>query len=531
MHSTTDLTRRCVVTGESFLVTEAEQDLLRRIGERNFWLGEPLPFPKVKPCEMLRQIFGYGNIAFLSRDRSALSGDTLLSRYPTQDRRKLLTSEEFWSDEVDNCNFGQSYDFDRRFFEQFSELLQNVFYLALSRTNAENSEYTNAAQNVKNCYLCFSVIESQDCLYCIAQYNGTDNVDCVGTYRSQFCYASRDLDGCYECHHCADCWSCQDCFGCSSCRSCKNCFGCAGLERREFCVFNSQYSKHDYESFVASLRLSSHSGRTNAIERCRAYTSSLNFAPFRRINAEQSSGAYIFHSSDIFNSYHVINSQQCGHLLMSKDSRNCWKGWDSRAELCYAAGAWNGQNISYSYSMIGGEDLHYSYFLFNCASCFGCAMLKNKSYCIFNKQYSKSEYFALLPRIVAHMKKTGEWGSFLPPSQAPHLYNESFGAQHIEQLPDDELARRGYRMGEPAELFSAVGGIDSSLLPDEIDEDQFDSYAGKVICCETSKQNFNLQRAEIEFYRRFSIPVPHKHWRVRLNELVDARDRMPEDVH
>jgi hypothetical protein len=33
----------------------------------------------------------------------------------------------------------------------------------------------------------------------------------------------------------------------------------------------------------------------------------------------------------------------------------------------------------------------------------------SKQYCILNKQYTKEEYEELVPKIIEHMKKTGEW--------------------------------------------------------------------------------------------------------------------------
>ncbi|MBP7884916.1 hypothetical protein KAZ93_01885 [Patescibacteria group bacterium] len=34
---------------------------------------------------------------------------------------------------------------------------------------------------------------------------------------------------------------------------CKNCFGCVGLKNHEYCIFNKQYSKEDYEVQVAKI--------------------------------------------------------------------------------------------------------------------------------------------------------------------------------------------------------------------------------------------------------------------------------------
>lgn len=47
-------------------------------------------------------------------------------------------------------------------------------------------------------------------------------------------------------------------------------------------------------------------------------------------------------------------------------------------------------------------------YCFNCDSvsnCFGCIGMRNSSYCIFNKQYTKEEYEKQVVKIVMHMKK------------------------------------------------------------------------------------------------------------------------------
>ena len=37
------------------------------------------------------------------------------------------------------------------------------------------------------------------------------------------------------------------------CRSSSNCFGCIGLHDAEYCIFNKQYTKDDYEKTVAKI--------------------------------------------------------------------------------------------------------------------------------------------------------------------------------------------------------------------------------------------------------------------------------------
>src|SRR3989344_5634258 len=82
------------------------------------------------------------------------------------------------------------------------------------------------------------------------------------------------------------------------------------------------------------------------------------------------------------------------------------------SRLCFGAVNYGGYNVYYSYICHGSNNL------------FACIGLRNKSYCILNKQYTKEEYEALLPRIIKHMNdmpyidKKGRvyrYGEFFPP--------------------------------------------------------------------------------------------------------------------
>jgi len=80
------------------------------------------------------------------------------------------------------------------------------------------------------------------------------------------------------------------------------------------------------------------------------------------------------------------------NVAFSKDSADIYSG--DKLELCY-------ENIECenSYQLIFSkqcENCTSSAFLYdcrNCQNCFGCANLRNKNYCIWNKQYTREEYF------------------------------------------------------------------------------------------------------------------------------------------
>jgi len=87
--------------------------------------------------------------------------------------------------------------------------------------------------------------------------------------------------------------------------------------------------------------------------------------------------------------------------MNSKDSMDLY--WVNKCELCYECvdceGCYKVRFAQYA------RDCADSFFLYNCVgcqNCFGCVNLRSKSYCIFNKQYSKDEYENKLKELNPH---------------------------------------------------------------------------------------------------------------------------------
>src|SRR3990167_8842209 len=92
------------------------------------------------------------------------------------------------------------------------------------------------------------------------------------------------------------------------------------------------------------------------------------------------------------------------------------------------------RRIPTSYDVILSEDCH------NSNNLFACIGLRNKSYCILNKQYTKEEYEKLVPRIIEHMNtmpyidKKGrvyKYGEFFTPELSPFAYNETVAQDYF----------------------------------------------------------------------------------------------------
>jgi len=101
------------------------------------------------------------------------------------------------------------------------------------------------------------------------------------------------------------------------------------------------------------------------------------------------------------NCYLVFWSDYCENAYYStfinslKDSLDCYRMIDG--ELCYGdIGCKKCYRTFFSEECDSCTDIWFSRSCAGCTNCFGCINLRNKSYCIFNEQYSREEYLGKL---------------------------------------------------------------------------------------------------------------------------------------
>ena len=110
--------------------------------------------------------------------------------------------------------------------------------------------------------------------------------------------------------------------------------------------------------------------------------------------------------------------------------------------------------VAFSFMVFRGRELFYSmYCCQNVSNLFGCVGLRNKEYCILNKQYTKEEYEKLVAKIIQQMQKTGEWGQFFHPALSPFGYNETVAEEYYpstaEQVRKQGFNRSTYEAPQP----------------------------------------------------------------------------------
>jgi len=72
----------------------------------------------------------------------------------------------WFSDAYEPCDYGRDFDFSRPFFEQFTELMNDVPKFSIQQQPPmENSSYCNYASNCRDSYLLFDSDYNERCIY------------------------------------------------------------------------------------------------------------------------------------------------------------------------------------------------------------------------------------------------------------------------------------------------------------------------------------------------------------------------------
>ncbi len=100
----------------------------------------------------------------------------------------------------------------------------------------------------------------------------------------------------------------------------------------------------------------------------------------------QSKNCYLAFASDI--------NEDCAYLHQTYKSKNSFdlencNNMESCIDSFKSRESYNSSHLFFSQKCI---DSHLMWDCQNCSSCFGCVGLRGKSYCIFNKQYTKEDY-------------------------------------------------------------------------------------------------------------------------------------------
>lgn len=511
--------RICQSCQAQFSIAPEDFDFYQKIG---------VPPPTWCPtCRNIRRM-AWREAGYLYHGVCAMCGKKTISVYPPGNQFTVYCRECYRSDKWDPLSYGSEYNFAEPFFAQYRELMEKVPRTALTGTDLTNSEFSHGSQGLKDCY---SVIWSY---YCQDSQNCSSLLMSRDAYDS---YITDNSDHIYECLHSNRLYrtsfgyfsdECLDSAFLYNCLGCSDCFGCVNLRKKKYCLFNEQLTKEEYRARRVEWDLGSFRKLTEAQEKFRALYLATPQRYAHILNGQNVTGDVIRDAKNCQTCFSALDGvENCKYLyfggLNLKDSMDISAGGDM-AELLYEVFGVT-SNASRCYFCAGGGNCRNTYYCdwaTNSSDLFGCVSLKNKKYCILNKQYSKEEYESLLPKIKQQMMdapyvdqkgRIYKFGEFFPTELSAYAYNESWAFPWYP-LAKQKVLSEGWRWQEPSERSYTVT-LFAEDLPDHI-QDVPDSIVQETIRCAGNPNSdisrcataFRITPQELAFYRDMNLALP-----------------------
>jgi len=521
--------KSCRHCQNKFEITDKDLEFYEKVWPVFLWKKYTIPAPTLCPdCRQQRRLT-FRNERKLYKRICDATGKPIISIY-SPDKPYTVYSQEMWrSGNWNPLDYGRDFYFNKSFFAQFCELMSKIPRNPLVNINTINSEFNNWTINLKSCYLLTGSREDEECFYGNWIWRSKNCIDSGYLFDSQYLYDCVDCKNCFNSQFLQNCENCSESKFLKNCTSCSHCYMCINLNNKKYCIANQQYSKSDY------LEKIMHFASKEGLKGKEAFFLSYPIKYYNWFWVECSTWDYLEHSKNIFCSFDISDSQDVNY---SESIMHCNDIWDcSRTALVNLSyenlSAVNAQHVSFSVACWFSQDCFYSEFLKDCRDCLWCTWLRNKSYCILNKQYTKEEYEKLVPKIIEHMKKTWEWGEFFPSSISPFWYNETVAEEYfpIEINKTGLSSKINYidRTWNAYKTLEEVGErpvfkynsyespfpkvdkiIPASKLPENI-ADIPEDILNRAIECEITKKPFRIIREELAFYRKHNLPIPRRH--------------------
>jgi len=424
----------------------------------------------------------------------------------------VYDQESYYSDAWDPMSYGVDVNTNESFFDQFLDLLKVIPQSGVRRgINSINSDFNFYGKDMKDCYYVFGGRRSEDVMFSSSIYDSRHVIDSYFVKKVDTVFENIRTTDSFKTKYAYFSSNCIDCDFIFDCRNCQNCFGCVNLRNKNYCWFNVQLSKEEYQKRKENTDLGS---RKTVVEMKEKFWRLVKDNPIRATRVYQSqnvSGDDIIKSNNCQKCFQVENSENLRYvgfcIVGLKDSMDV--GHSGGAERIYYSQNTgdHSSNVKFSFAVKESVDCEYMMTSKNCQNCFGCIGIDNASFLIFNKQYNEEDYWKKLDEIKSLMLMRGEYGEFFPFSFSPIAYNSSF-ADTIYGITEKEKKELGVFWQEDSYLETKdMETIMANDLPDNIKYVD-KSICGFVVIGEVSKKPFKLTEREMDFYKKNNISLP-----------------------
>ncbi len=539
--------KKCRLSGQDFPVYQSDLDFYDKISpkfevspeyakqflEENDDIAEnfeykdgkmkcKIPTPTLCPEERQRRRLAFRNERKLYKRICDFSWKEIISIYSPDKDFKVYDQSIWWSDKRNALEYWVDIDMKKSFAEQFRNILHKIPQLGQNTIGNENCPYVNYSWYSKNCYMAVIADYSENIYYGYENFKCTNCVDCSDLIECENCYQTVIWAKNYKVYYSYHIFNSNTIFNSSFCENCSYCIDCTNLVGKKYYIKNKQVSKEIFDK-------ERNQRQENTIK-------AKILPSIHNLNNEWViSGDFIRNSKKTHFSYNITDWENVKYAFKIKDINNShdwdytWYGGSFNYELNSCGDTINNTLFSYNLWSWANNTL-YSFLSSGIKNCFGCVWLRNKEYCIFNKQYTKEEYNQLVPNIIAQMMREGQRWEFFNPQLSPFGYNETIAMEYYP-LSKEEALKLGYKRSDYEAPFPKVEKFvqwsklrtASCKTIHEQKPELLEKLLNYAVVCEVSGRPFRIIKQEIDFYIKHDLPLPKKHPDIRHQERMDKR--------
>lgn len=554
----------CKHCWDTFKITKEEILLLEKLSPKIWWELFLIDIPKICPECRQRLRLAFRNERKFYNEICYKCGEKEISTISKESWRKIFCQKCY--NEEDKGKYYEEYNGD--FQSSLLNLFKKVPYKSKLIMNMENSEYCNQESDDKNCYLntgwhfnenSFYNTFSLYWKYTIDNYwvFQSENIyECINIFESSSVFFSEFVEKSFNVFFSFDIKWCQ------------NVLFWYGQKNKQYVYKNKILSKEEWQEKhkIIKTKMKSYKWLQEILKEYDDFVQAFPKKNFYNINCENVIGNENKNIKNWLycNSWEEWENIVYGNIFAwvsnSMDIESSWWGErmygiasSMRLNNCIVWSHcfwWEVRDSFYIYFINGGNNLLW---------CFG---LENKSYHILNKAYSKEEWGSLAVKIIQSLSSpklspagegVREWWEFFDMSFSPFPYNDTVAMEYFpiqklvyleektkkiirEEILDNNWKWTVYILDEKkfiSEAFLDVWGqekikiswrtreneinipewievIQAKNLPDTIDEVSEDILK-KAIICEKTNRPFRIVKMELDFYKKYGLPLPRLH--------------------
>ncbi len=347
--------------------------------------------------------------------------------------------------------------------------------------------------------------------------------------KDDHCYECINCNECYGAFFSQDCTNCRECTFCNACVGCQNCFGCINLVGQQYCIFNEKVEKTVYEKRMKELRIT-YKNLPLITAQVKKFHSTHPVRCHHNVKCENGVGDYLVNCKNVIG-FEVFDCENVKYVNSSKHAKDSMDmtGYGYFSDhMLESLGSGHGSRVGFTSCCDICSDVYYSAWCMSSNHLFGCVGIKHSAHVVFNTAMSQQEYDILVPRVIDHMRSTGEWGEFFHPSISSFGYNETIGLDNFP-LSHETVEKYGwnwYNIPKKERTGTYIEPLDtnqynSTIVGAETAEKNTTTLINGIVQCEETGEPYRILKEELRFYILHDLPIPRKHPQVRYNKRIE----------